>query len=94
MINNYQQGVDLIKGLHATYIDANAQIMSVSQGLGPFIMYPNEYLRAFARAEGWSGPPGAPSAASLFQDVCPSLFPALDHGALGGMRDRANGGGI
>ena len=54
MINNYQQGVDLIKGLHATYIDANAQIMSVSQGLGPFIMYPNEYLRAFARDEGMS----------------------------------------
>ncbi len=47
-INNYQPGIDLIRNLNVTYVDANALIWSVSAGYGPFIVYPNKWLQKFA----------------------------------------------
>lgn len=51
-INNYQPAIDVYKHLDVTYVDINAQIWSVNPGAGPFIMYPTEEFRQFAKDRG------------------------------------------
>lgn len=51
-INNYQQGIDRLRDLHVTYIDAGYQIWSVDPGLGPFIMGYTPELRCYATDNG------------------------------------------
>lgn len=46
-INSYQPGIDLVRKLNVTYVDANAFIWPVSPGGGPFIVYPNDLFRSF-----------------------------------------------
>lgn len=46
--NNYQPGIDLLRNLEVTRIDANAMIWPVSAGLGPFIVFPTPELLKFA----------------------------------------------
>lgn len=48
-LNNYQQGIDLLKDLRVTLVDANAEIWNVDVGLGPFLLYPNSHFLDFAR---------------------------------------------
>lgn len=48
-LNNYQPGVDRIRGLRTTLVDCGAFIRPVSAGLGPFIIYPTSRLKAFAK---------------------------------------------
>ena len=47
-INNYQQGIDLLKHLDVTLIDACAFIRPVDPGAGPFILYPTAQFKAYA----------------------------------------------
>lgn len=52
-INNYQQGVDLIRNLRVSCVDANALVNSIDPGLGPFIIYPNGLMRRFCADRGF-----------------------------------------
>lgn len=52
VFNNFQSGVDLLRNLDVTYVDANALIWTTSAGLGPFIVYPNDKFKAFAKTNG------------------------------------------
>lgn len=54
--NNYQPGVDILKNLNVTRVDANALLRTVSAGLGPFIIYPNEIFCRYAKDTGMSAP--------------------------------------
>ncbi len=56
-INNYQQGIDLLRNLSVTMIDCGAFIRPVSPGLGPFIIYPTLNLVRFAKDRGLTTPP-------------------------------------
>lgn len=51
-INTYQPGVDILKNLETTYIDANYFLRSVNPGLGPFIIGPTPQLERFASDKG------------------------------------------
>lgn len=51
-VNNYQPGIDILKHLQVTYIDAAWFIWSVSPGLGPFIMGDTPELRRYAEDNG------------------------------------------
>lgn len=53
-INTYQPGIDLVRKLDVTYVDANAFIRPVSPGGGPFIIYPNGLFRSFCADMGLS----------------------------------------
>ena len=53
-INTYQPGIDLVRELNVTYVDANAFIWPVSPGGGPFIVYPNDLFRSFCADRGLS----------------------------------------
>lgn len=53
-INTYQPGIDLVRKLDVTYVDANAFIWPVSPGGGPFIIYPNGLFRSFCADRGLS----------------------------------------
>lgn len=54
--NNFQPGVDLLRELDVTYVDASALIWTTSAGLGPFIVYPNDIFSRFARKAGLTEP--------------------------------------
>ena len=47
-INNYQQGIDILKNLDVTYIDTAYFICPIDPGLGPFIMSDTPEFRQFA----------------------------------------------
>ena len=51
-INNYQPGVDILKNLETTYIDANYFLRTVNPGLGPFIIGHTPQLERFASDKG------------------------------------------
>lgn len=57
VINNYQVGIDRLRELDVTYIDASALIWTTSAGLGPFIVYPNALFCKFANSENLIPPP-------------------------------------
>lgn len=48
-INNFQQGIDLIKDFDVVYIDAAYLIKCVSPGLGPFILGNTDEFRRYCR---------------------------------------------
>lgn len=51
-INTFQSGIDLVRELNTTYIDAYYFIKPVEPGLGPFIMGPTPQLQQFAADRG------------------------------------------
>lgn len=51
-INNYQQGIDRLRHLEATYIDVAYFIWPIDPGLGPFIMADTSEFRRFAQDHG------------------------------------------
>lgn len=55
-INNYQQGIDRLKNLKVTYIDASYFIWPVSPGLGPFIMSDTLCLQSYAKDFNFTAP--------------------------------------
>lgn len=55
-INNYQQGIDRLKHLNVTYIDAAYAVWPIDPGLGPFIMAYTPELRQFAADRGLTCP--------------------------------------
>lgn len=55
-INNFQQGIDIVKDLDATYISADYLLHCVDPGLGPFIMGETPELMAFISDAGWKKP--------------------------------------
>lgn len=52
--NNFQPGIDLLRDLDVTPIDANAFIWPIDAGAGPFIIYPNDIFTRFATDSGMS----------------------------------------
>lgn len=54
--NNFQPGIDSLRQLDVTPIDANALIWTVSAGLGPFIIYPNHIFLRFCADKGLKAP--------------------------------------
>lgn len=51
-INNFQQGIDLLKRLDVTYIDASYMVGNVDPGLGPFIFGYTDELRSWMKDHG------------------------------------------
>lgn len=51
-INNFQQGIDLLKKLDVTYIDASYMVGNVDPGLGPFIFGYTDGLRSWMKDHG------------------------------------------
>lgn len=52
-INNYQQGIDIIKNLDSTYIDASYFFCTVDPGLGPFVLAETPELHRFMEDRGF-----------------------------------------
>lgn len=55
-VNNYQHGVDILRKLDVTYVDASALVWTTSAGLGPFIVFPNNLFCRFAESKGLKKP--------------------------------------
>jgi len=56
LLNNFQQGVDLLRNLSVTPVDCNAQFQTVDAGLGPFVIYPNSHFMRFAESKNLKAP--------------------------------------
>lgn len=51
-LNAFQPGINLMRRLDVTWVDAGAVIWSVDPGLGPFVIYPTECFKRFAESKG------------------------------------------
>lgn len=53
LANEYQVGLNLVRTLSVTYIDANICLLPVRPGSGPFIVCCNKYLKSFSEYRGF-----------------------------------------